>query len=251
MQTLIFVAGTLGLIAFILWSTHRTARLLRKMRIRENLLLNPAENGAKILLILSGFALGNLSGASMEALGWGAPGWTTLLLGAGAGLLLWLPLNAMTWLAIQFWGKEVYSPLVLRSIMPRTAGQWPLVLLALIPAALLEELLFRSLVLGGFGQWVSPLLLAVLASALFGASHVAQGRASMALTSGLGFGFSLLFLWTHSLAAVTAAHWTLNVLQMVAASAKREELERLYPEPQEESEQESPPGDGSGDYNTD
>jgi len=225
-----FILGTIALLGFILWGTHQTARLLKTAHITQNLLLLPAENGLRIFLIALGVLLGKLSGAQSAALGWAAPTWRDALIGIGVAVALWLPLNAATWFAIRRWGTEVYSPVVLKNILPRTRLEWLLVPLALIPAAVSEELLFRSLILGGMGQWVSPLLLAAVTSVLFGLAHTAQGRIAPGLTGALSVLLSLLFLWTHSLAAVCVTHWALNLLQLVSAAARREELGRLEPE---------------------
>ncbi len=225
-----FVLGTIALLGFILWSTHQTARLLQTARITQNLLLLPAENGFKLLLILLSVLLGRLSGARFTALGWVAPTWRDVLMGVGWAVAAWLPLNAAMWFSVRRWGPGVYSPVVLRNILPRTRAEWLLVPLALIPAAVSEELLFRSLVLGGMERWVPPILLVVAASVLFGAAHTAQGRIAPVLTGALSVLLALLFLWTHSLTAVCTAHWALNVLQLVTAAAHREELERLHPE---------------------
>jgi membrane protease YdiL (CAAX protease family) len=230
-----FVLGTVGTIAFITWSTYQSARLLHTTRISTNLLLLPSESAAKIVLIALGVLLGSLSGASIQALGWARPTAALMLIGVAAGVALWAPLNAATWFAIGRWGTGIYSPLVLKNILPRNAAQWVLVPLAMIPAVVLEELLFRSLILGGMGQWVPTLLLAVAASALFGVSHIAQGRAAIVLVGALGFTLSLLFLWTRSLVSVATAHWVLNVLQLVTAAARREELSRLYPDVSEDA----------------
>ena len=145
--------------------------------------------------------------------------------GRGLGVIAQLTLNLATdWAVVRF-GKDIYSPAVIVSVLPRNRREWVLVPLALGPAVLVEELLFRSLLLGGFSLWAHPLFLAVTLSIVFGLMHAPQGTLAVAATCLVGFGLSLLFLWRGSLLAPFVSHYVINLLQLVWANRRREWLE--------------------------
>src|SRR6476646_2003265 len=145
----LFVFGSLGLTAALAWATYQSGRLLRAVPVRENLLLAPVENMVKALLVLLCIGLGILSGASAAQLGWTLDNvWRDIGLGLILGLVTQIVANGITMWAIKVWGKEIYSPVVMRNIMPRTRVEWLLVPAALLLAVVLEELLFRSLLVG-------------------------------------------------------------------------------------------------------
>jgi len=91
------------------------------------------------------------------------------------------------------------------------------VLMALLPAAALEELLFRSLPLGGLTWLVPPWWLMWPLALFFGLLHWPQGAWGVVGTTLAAIVLSLLFLATGSIWAVLAAHYIFNVLQIVAA----------------------------------
>ena len=68
-------------------------------------------------------------------------GWQNIGLGIIAGLITQLVANGVTTLAIERFGKGIYSPVVMKNIMPRTRVEWILVPAALLLAVVLEELL--------------------------------------------------------------------------------------------------------------
>src|SRR5690242_16772373 len=145
----LFVFGSLGLTAALGWATYQSGRLLRAVPVSENLLLAPVENMVKGLLVLVCVGLGVLSGAPFQQLGWSLDnGWRDLALGTLAGLVTQLTANWITNRAIKIWGKDIYSPVVMKNIMPRTRPEWLLVPAALALGVILEELLFRSLLIG-------------------------------------------------------------------------------------------------------
>jgi membrane protease YdiL (CAAX protease family) len=218
----LFILGTVALLTVVAVVTFLSARLLRRYTLPFNPLLAPAENLLRALLILTCLGLGLLSGLPPERLGWTSPDpGGDLLLAVAAGLTLPLALNGLSALVIRIFGPRVYSESLVRAILPRDRRQWALVLLALIPAVLLEELLFRSLLLGGFGVYVSPLLLACVGSLLFGALHAPQGPWGVAGTALAGFSLSLLFLWRGGLLAPLVAHYLFNAIQITAATRRR------------------------------
>ncbi len=225
-QMILFVFGTLFVLAFLSWATYRTAVFLRQVRLDFNLLLVPAENLLRLFLIIICIWLAQQSGQPYARFGWGAaqPA-RDVLIGFAIGILVALILPSLTQWAIARFGAHVYSPNVVRSILPRNRREWLLVPLALIPSVFLEELLFRSLLLGGFAIFVSPVGLAILWSVLFGAMHLPQGMFGIVVAALLGLLLSALFLMTASLLAPTLAHYLINLLQLVVASRDKSWLE--------------------------
>jgi membrane protease YdiL (CAAX protease family) len=219
---LLFVFGSLGLTIALAWATYQSGRLLRAVPVRENLLLAPVENMVKFVLVLMCIGLGLLSGASPEQLGWTLEnGWRNLALGLLLGLLTQLVANGVTLGAIKIWGKGIYSPVVMKNIMPRTRIEWLLVPAALLLAVVLEELLFRSLLIGGLSVRVPVPILVVGFAAVFGLMHSPQGILGVVLTGLMGMWLSLLFLWSGSLLLPLTAHYVINFLQLLKAQAER------------------------------
>ena len=223
---ILFVVGTLFILTFLCWATYRTAVFLRQVRLDFNLLLLPAENLLRLVLIAVCIWLAQQSGQPYAGFGWGAaqPG-RDMLIGIAVGIFVALVLPPLTHWAIARFGSAVYSPVVVRSILPRNRREWVLVPLALIPSVFLEELLFRSLLLGGMAVFVSPVLLAILWSMIFGAMHLPQGALGIVVAALLGLLLSALFLATASLVAPVIAHYVIDLLQLVAASKDKSWLE--------------------------
>ena len=214
---ILFVVGLVLLLGFVSFATYRTGQLLETWQPEENLLLLPFENLARLVMIAAGFGLGWLSGLGPAALGW-IP--TDLVGDIGIGLVTGVTISLALLpptLWVQRHRPQWQSDVVERAIRPRNRGQWPLVLLALIPVALLEELLFRSLLLGGFAPYVNVLFFAVAASILFGLLHRPQGEWGVVGVTVVGLILSALFLWRLSLWVVVIAHWTANAGQMIQA----------------------------------
>lgn len=217
---ILFTIGLFLLLGFISLATYRTAQLLETWKpadATENLLLLPFENLARLMMIGVTVGLGLLSGRGSEALGWlPRQPWADVLSGIAIGIAVSLVL-----LPPSLWVKrhrpQWQSDAVLNSIRPRTRRQWPLVLLALIPVALLEEMLFRSLLLGGFAPYVNVMWFAVAVSILFGLLHRPQGEWGVLAVTLISLVFSALFLWRHSLLLVVAAHWAVNAGQLLLA----------------------------------
>ena len=106
---------------------------------------------------------------------------------------------------------------LLRCIIPANRREWLLVLLALLPAAAVEELLFRSLPLGGLAGLIAPGWLLWPLALCFGLLHWPQGGWGVVGTTLAAIAFSLLFLAMQSIWAPLAAHYVMNVAQMVLA----------------------------------
>lgn len=215
---MLFVIGLLIFLAFISFATYRTGQLLQFQVPEQNIALMPVENAARLLLIAVLVGLGLLSGRGAAGLGWlPAHPLQDVGLGLAVGVLTALALFPPT-LWVEKHRPQWHSDVVLRSIRPRNAGEWPLVILALLPMALLEELLFRSLLLGGFAPYVNVLYFAVAASIFFGLLHLPQGEFGVIAVALVGLLLSFLFIWRHSLLLVLVAHWTINVMQLALSA---------------------------------
>ncbi|MBX3054239.1 MAG: CPBP family intramembrane metalloprotease [Caldilineaceae bacterium] len=216
----LFLLITLALTAFIGYGTFATARLLRTWRPDRNLLLLPQENALRVLLVLACVGLGLLSGVDQAVLGWQWRDWQIdAAWGLGVGLLLAGGFYLATRLLVHWGGGRFYSPSVLEILLPTSPREFWLVLLAFIPAVLLEEMLFRSLLIGGLSSLASPLLLIIGTGIAFGLLHSPQGIWGMVGAGLAGVIFGLLFLATGSLVAPLMAHYVANSVQIALALA--------------------------------
>jgi membrane protease YdiL (CAAX protease family) len=217
----IFLVLILGLTAFIGYGTYATARLLKTWQPDRNLLLMPEENLVRAVILLVAIGLGYLSGVDPARLGWQMPQpLTQLWIGIGVGLALALLFYFVTRQIVRRTGKRFYSSVVITYIVPKTNREFYLVLLALIPVVLLEEVLFRSLLLGGLSLLVPEGVLLIIFGVVFGLLHSPQGIWGM-LGAGLGgIVFGLLFVWSGSLLAPVIAHYVANAVQISLAMGK-------------------------------
>jgi membrane protease YdiL (CAAX protease family) len=213
-------------VVFLAWATYKTHLLLREIRLEQNLLLVPAENLVRLGLIAICVWLGLISGQPRAQLGWvvGDPA-QDLATGFFVGMIVAAILPPLTRWAVTRFGRGIYSPIVIRAILPRSRREWILVPLALIPSVVLEELLFRSLVPGGFSDFVSPLVIALGASVLFGAMHVPQGALGIVVATLLSVLLCVLFGITRNVIAPLTAHYVIDAVQIAWASVDREWLE--------------------------
>jgi membrane protease YdiL (CAAX protease family) len=216
----LFAAGVAALIALVSYTTVRSGLALRTWAPRRNLLLSAPDNAIRLALIALCLLLGFTVGPGPATLGWvvpaGRPG-QDLALGIVAGLTLALSLNLGGRLAVRWWGREVYSTRLLRCMLPVNKREWVGVLLALLPAAALEELLFRSLPLGGLTWLVPPWWLLWPLALLFGLLHWPQGGWGVAGTAIAAVVLSLLFLASGSIWVPLTAHYAMNVYQLLGA----------------------------------
>lgn len=223
---ILFLVGTLLVVTLMAWATYRTASFLRQFQPSFNLLLMPAENVLRLGLIVICIWLGWASGMTPAQFGWtvSQPG-RDLILGTAVGIGVAMVLPPLTRQLVGRFGKSIYSPLVVRAIVPRNQREWVLVPLALVSSVLLEELLFRSLLLGGMSVIAPPILLSLFWSVLFGAMHLPQGAFGAVAAASLGIVLSAMFLLTQSLLAPFVAHYAIDLLQLVAASRDKEWLD--------------------------
>ena len=218
--------------ALAAFGTWRTGILLRTWTPPFNLLLSGPENALRLALIGVCLALGRFAGPGVAALGWrSAHLGRDLASGAMIGAAMAVVLGLAGWAAERRWGPAVSDPKLLRCIMPASSREWPGVVAALLPAAALEELLFRSLPLGGLGLgtirpylWMWPLAL------FFGLLHWPQGSWGVVGTTLAGLMFSAVFLVTGSIWPPLAAHALFNLLQIVLARWRGLQPLRAAPE---------------------
>ena len=222
----IFLFGLLVLLTFIAFATYRTNQALKEWTPEENLLLSPPENIARLVLIALAVGLGFLSGEDFHTLGWQPQDplgdvLIGVLLGVAIPLALYYPSR---W--VETHHPEWYSDIVVESIRPRHRRQWPWVILALLPVALMEELLFRSLLLGAFTPYVNIVYFVIGVSVIFGLLHLPQGEWGVIGVIFVSLVLSVVFLWRRSLLAVVIAHWLMNVVQLVLDAITRRRAEQ-------------------------
>ncbi len=214
----IFVSLTLLLVTAISYGTYATARLLRHWRPEHNLLLLPAENLIRLLFLAFCTVLGLVSGLSRAQLGWVFPTVGSQLLWGiiwGGGLALFFYLSTK-WLVART-GQQFYSSAVIQAITPHSGRELGLVLVAMVPVVLLEELLFRSLLIGGLSPLLPTPLLVIGWSVLFGLLHAPQGVWGMIGAGAAGLLLGILFVSQGSILLPIVAHYVTNCLQIIQA----------------------------------
>jgi membrane protease YdiL (CAAX protease family) len=215
---LLFFFGLSVLLALVAVNTVRTGRALRTWTPPSNPLLSLPDNAVRLTMIAAGIGLGLAFGPAPVELGWTTahPG-RDLALGAAAGIVMAGFFALAGAAAVRRWGPEVYDDRVLRCILPISRREWPGVALALLPAAALEELLFRSLPLGGLSWLIGPQWLMWPLALFFGFLHWPQGGWGVVGTTLAALLLALLFLATGSIWPPLAAHYVMNVFQVAAA----------------------------------
>lgn len=208
----VFLMATLG------WLTVQSGRILQHYVPTSNLILSPPDNLVRVALVMICIGVGLTLGPGAAQLGWQSDSLPAdLLVGVGVGAVLSAALLWAGAAAIGRWGPEIYDNRLLRAIVPAGRREWLLVALALAPAALGEELLFRSLPLGGLSWLVPPAVLMWPLALVFGLLHTAQGPWGVFGSAMLGLVFSVLFLWTGNIWTPFAAHYVLNLAELTIA----------------------------------
>ena len=212
-----------GLIA---WMTYRSYLLIKQVTIEANLLLSLPESIARLVLVGFCLFLAWLSGLTLTQLGLVVEhpcrtiGW-----GLAIGLIVQLTTNLITIQTIKIFGRDIYSPWLIQNILPRRSSEWPLVALAFIPPVLMEELLFRTLLIGVFRDILTLPILILVTSIVFGLMHQPQGKLGMIIAGVINVVFCILFVWSGQLLLTFVAHYTINCLQIVFAFHQRTWLE--------------------------
>jgi membrane protease YdiL (CAAX protease family) len=198
--------------------TYRSHLILKQLRPTFNLLLSWPESIARLALVGFCLLLAWFSGLPAAELGLTPKNiWPTIGLGLGIGLVTQLGVNLATQQAIKYFGPQIYSPWLIRNILPRQTHDWLLVALAFLPPVAMEELLFRTLLIGGF-QTIIPLPLLILAtSVIFGLMHLPQGKLGVLISGVINVLFCWLFIWSGQLLLTLAVHYTINLLQLITA----------------------------------
>ena len=212
----IFVAGTLALTAFIGYTTFATAMLMRRWRLTTNPLLSKADAVIRLLLIGLCIGLGAISGLDSVTLGWTLENpLQQILLGGAIGLGLGLGLHGLSQWVLNNMGTRLYSKTFAEMIVPRTQREFYLIAGALIFVVILEELLFRSLLIGGLSPLLPVWVLIIFTSIVFGVLHLPQGAWGIVGATIAGAIFGVLFLYEHSLLAPIVAHYVANMIQIM------------------------------------
>jgi len=116
-----------------------------------------------------------------------------------------------------------YSERLREILTPGTLPGWVVLLAGVLPlVALAEELLFRGALVAALaaGFPVSPWLLALAASLVFGVAHGAQGKVGIAAAAGLGFALAGALILTGSLLVPAVAHYLVNAAEFVAPAIR-------------------------------
>jgi len=213
-----FLVGLSVLTGFIAYSTVATARLLRDWHPPHNPLLDRADILLRLALIALCVALGLLSGLEYITLGWvfAAP-LRQLLSGLLVGGALAIGLSGVSRWTMRRAGAHVAIPRFVEMVTPRSTDELMLVGLALVPVVVLEELLFRSLLIGGLTPLFPAAALLVAVSVLFGVLHLPQGVWGMVGAGLASVVLGALFLAEQSLLAPMVAHYVANLTQLVLA----------------------------------
>ncbi len=215
-----FFVGALALLmALVAFVTYRSGQLLREGWLPAvNLMLSPADNLVRLALILICVSLGYAWGPGPQALGWSTAALgRDLGRGAAVGLLISGLICGVEQILLHAGATELYNERLIRSILPANRREWIGVIVALLPAALLEELLFRSLPLGGLTWLLTPWVLMWPLALLFGLLHWPQGVWGVFGTTMVALALSMLFLASSSFWTVLAAHYLINLFQLLIA----------------------------------
>ena len=223
---LLFLALTLLITTIVGYGAYTTARLLRHWQPQENLLLLPAENALRAALLVICLLLGRGSGLPPETLGWqfSNPG-SQLLTGALTGLGLAALFFGMGRFVARYAHTGFYRP-ILALVIPRNRKEARLLPFALMLSVLFEEVLFRSLLIGGLSPLLPTAWLIIGFSLIFGLLHSPQGVWGIVGAGAAGALFGLLFLWQQSLLTPIVAHFVANGVQIWLA---RKELSQASP----------------------
>ncbi len=137
-----------------------------------------------------------------------------VLVGGGVGAGIYL-LDELGVVVLDQLGIE-YAETLRQSLAPQDATGWAGLLFGVLPViALVEELVFRGILIGGMAAAVAlPLPVLVIASSVaFALGHGLQGAGGVLVTGILGVFLGAVFVVTESLLVVAVAHYVVNVLE--------------------------------------
>ena len=215
---LLFAGLTLLITAFVGYGAHMTARLLRSWQPQENLLLLPAENALRAIVLAICILLGRGSGLSSETLGWQFPNaGSQLLTGFLTGLVMAVVFVGLGRFVTRYTDTGFYRS-ILELVIPRNRREARLLPFALLLSVLFEEVLFRSLLIGGLSPLLPTAWLIIGFSIVFGLLHSPQGAWGIIGAGTAGALFGLMFVWHQSLLAPLVAHFVANSVQIWLAS---------------------------------
>ena len=211
----LFVALTLLVMTLVGYGAYTTARLLRRWQPQENLLLLPAENALRAILLAICFLLGRGSGLPPETLGWQFPNpGSQIVTGILTGLGLAALFFGMGRLVTRYAPTSFYRS-ILALVIPRDQREARFLPFALLLSVAFEEVLFRSLLIGGLSPLFPTAWLIIGFSLIFGLLHSPQGAWGIV---GAGALLSLLFVWQQSLLTPMVTHFVANGAQIWLAS---------------------------------
>lgn len=214
-QYTLFLLGLLAMTSFIAYSTFATAQLLRRWRPLHNPLLDRADMLLRLALIAMCIGLGLLSGLDRTVLGWVAPTpLRQMLIGLLVGGVLAAGLFGFSQLVMHKTGERFVASQFVEMVAPRSTGELFRIGLALIPVVVLEELLFRSLLIGGLSPLAPVEALVFGVSVLFGAMHLPQGAAGIIGAGLASVVLGAIFLTEQSLLTPIVAHYVANFIQL-------------------------------------
>ncbi len=214
----LFAGLTLLITAIVGYGSYTTARLLRNWKPQENLLLLPAENVLRGIILMICLLLGSGSGLPPETLGWQIPdAGSQILTGALAGLGLAVLFAGMGRVVTRYTDTRFYTS-ILDLVIPRNRREASLLPFALLLSVLFEEVLFRSLLIGGLSPLLPTAWLIIGFSVVFGLLHSPQGTWGIVGAGTAGALFSLMFVWHQSLLTPLVAHFVANGVQIWLAS---------------------------------
>lgn len=237
-MSIIFLVGTLALIAFFYWMAYQSEKLMKTVEVQGNLLLSIPEFIFKLVIL--GICSGIISTLTVQNpekyIGWpvDSPG-LDVIIGAALGVAIQFVVNVVSVLAIRIFGKSIYDPKVMKSVVPKRQREWFLILLPLLLSVAVEELIFRSMLIGGFSLVVNPWIMAVASSIIFGIMHSPQGRLGIIMTGVIGFVFATIFIISGSLVMVITAHYIINFMQILRAKEDLAWFERFQKVPAKSS----------------
>ncbi|MXZ19413.1 MAG: CPBP family intramembrane metalloprotease [Caldilineaceae bacterium SB0665_bin_25] len=214
----LFAILTLLITAIVGYGAYKTARLLRSWQPQENLLLLPAENALRAAVLVICLLLGRGSGLPPETLGWQIPNaGSQIVTGALVGLGLALIFVGMGRFVTRYTDTRFYRS-ILELVVPRSRREAGLLPFALLLSVLFEEVLFRSLLIGGLSPLLPTAWLIIGFSAIFGLLHSPQGTWGIVGAGTAGAIFGLMFVWHQSLLTPLVAHFVANGVQIWLAS---------------------------------